>query len=738
MSEKQNLIIRDRLETVKPKSLTTHPSRPTTVTWETPVQFLKGVGPKRFPFFRRMGITTLRDLVYHLPRRHEDRRTFRPIAQLIPGEKATVRGQVAGSSVFRARTGTVILQVVVRDSTGTLVAMWFNQPYMRRWFPVGEKLILFGAVERVGRKFQMLVPEFEVIPETVSGTGGRPEPDTPPRSLHMGRMVPIYPATSGLHQRELRNAVAEALKALLPILEDPLPAAIRERHSLLDLATALKRIHFPPVPEAIPGAQARLTFDELICFQLALSSRRRSLRERAGISHQTEGDLVARWKESLPFVLTPGQERAIQEIAQDLAASRPMLRLLQGEVGSGKTVVAAYAIVVAVQSGFQAAVMAPTEVLARQHALTLSQLLASVDIPVSLLTSSLEASARERIGRELSQGEISVSVGTHALLEPGVQFSRLGLVVIDEQQKFGVDQRNLLVGKGLNPDVLILTATPIPRTLAMTLYGELEISTITERPVGRQPVRTVWMDSTRREEVHTFVKRELDAGRQAYVVSPRIGAGAGISEDLFYSSAGSMATATQLFQEYQRIFSGYRVGLLHGKMRPTEQKGIFSAFKQGEIQLLVATQIVEVGVDVANATVMVIEGADRFGLSQLHQLRGRVGRGKQEGTCICLADPKAPSGAERLQKLVELSDAFQIAEEDLRLRGPGELLGKRQAGLPDLKCLAWAAQGPWLELTRTEADRLLAQDPVLVSFELSPLRKEVYLRFPSLIGSKVT
>ncbi|MBI3332665.1 MAG: ATP-dependent DNA helicase RecG, partial [Candidatus Omnitrophica bacterium] len=643
---------------------------------------------------------------------------------LTPGQKVTVRGRIGGSSIFRAKTGTVILQVVVKDATGTLTALWFNQPYMRRWFPAGQELILFGMVERIGRRLQMLVPEFELIPEQ----GPTPE-GSAYRSLHMGRVVPIYPATSGLHQRELRSAVAQALKGLLPALSDPLPEQIRLRHGLLDFPTALKRIHFPPAPEAVAPAQDRLTFDELFCFQLALGLRRRTLQGRPGIAHAVTGDLAARFKSGLPFKLTPGQEKAIEEITGDMAAPRPMHRLLQGEVGSGKTVVAATAIVVAIQSGFQAAVLAPTEVLARQHALTLSQLLSPLDLQVALLTSSTDPAARRPILQDLAQGAIPVVVGTHALLEPEVNFARLGLVVIDEQQKFGVDQRDRVVAKGKNPDLLILTATPIPRTLALTLYGEMEISTITERPAGRQPVQTLWMDSTRRDQLYGFLKKELDDGRQAYVVCPRIGKE--MRSELFGPQSQS---ATELFEEYQRVFAGYRVALLHGRIAPAQQKGVFAAFKRGEIQLLVATQIIEVGVDVANATVMVVEGAHRFGLSQLHQLRGRVGRGRHEATCILMADPQHPLGAERLRTVVEVGDAFQIAEQDLKLRGPGQLLGKRQAGLPDLICLQWATQGPWLEVTRQEAEDLLGRDRTLTSAEGIPLKREVAVRFPQLMA----
>ncbi len=709
---------------------------PAVFTLDTPVQYLKGVGPRRNSFYYRLGIRTLRDLLYHFPRRHEDRRAFQSIDQLVPGQKGTARGVISAVSMFRAKTGTVILQITVRDSTGLVTALWFNQPYMRKWFPVGQEIILYGTVERIGRKVQMAVPEFEFIPKEAVGAAHK--------SLHMGRMVPVYPATSGLHQRELRETVAAALKALWNNLPDPLPEEIRQRNMLLDYKTAMTRVHFPPAPEAVAGARDRVTFDEMLCFQLALGTRRRNLQERPGIAHEVAGDLVDRWKGNLPFKLTAGQEKAMGEIAADLAAPTPMHRLLQGEVGSGKTAVAAYAIAVAAQSRFQSAVLAPTEVLARQHALTLSQLLAPADLSVGLLTSSLEEPARLHLADSLSRGTLQVLVGTHALLEPWVRFSKLGLVVIDEQQKFGVDQRNALVAKGDNPDLLILTATPIPRTLMLTLYGEMEVSVLTERPGARQTARTLWMDSGRREECFAFVKSELDAGRQAYVVCPRIGAekkGAKPEEDLFPSVQSSSAvvppsartvSVLQLFEEYQQVFTGYRIGLLHGRMNSAEQKKVFTAFKQREVQVLVATQVIEVGVDVPNATVMVIEGAERFGLAQLHQLRGRVGRGEHESTCILIANPKDPAGMERLQTMVQVADGFRIAEEDLRLRGPGQLLGKRQSGLPDLKCLEWAAQGPWLELARKEAESLLAAEPDLARPDLAPLKKEIALRFPQL------
>ncbi|MBI1952522.1 MAG: ATP-dependent DNA helicase RecG [Candidatus Omnitrophica bacterium] len=700
-----------------PREVKTRPPQcpPQAVNLETSVQYLKGVGPRRSALFRRLGIKTLRDLLYHFPRRHEDRRSFLPIARLVEGQKSTVRGRVSGSSLFRAKTGTVILQVVVRDATGVLLALWFNQPYMRRWFKPGQEIILYGLPQRSGRRLQMLVPEFELVSEETEAAGA---------SLHMGRIVPIYPATSGLNQRELRSAAAAALKLVKPALADPLPEALRLAHHLPGLPTALVQIHFPKDLESASLAMERLAFDELLCFQLALAMRRRALSARPGIAHRTQGELVKRWKESLPFELTAGQRKAIEEITADMASPTPMNRLLQGEVGSGKTVVAAYAIAAALEGGFQAAVMAPTEVLARQHAMNLSQLFFGIDASVALLTSGIDPASRRALLSELKAGEVQVLVGTHALLTPEVSWAKLGLVVVDEQQKFGVDQRKTLTAKGTNPDLLILTATPIPRTLALTLYGELAISTIAERPEGRTTARTLWMDETRRPEVYGFIRSELAAGRQAFVVCPRIEAEA--------------ASAKGMFEEYQRIFTGCRIGLLHGRMLPQERRAVFAAFQKGEIQILVATQIIEVGVDLPNATVMVIEGAERFGLSQLHQLRGRVGRGRHLSTCILLGNPKGPEAAQRLKTLEEATDAFQIAEEDLKLRGPGELLGKRQSGIPDLKCLAWASHGPWLERSREEAQRLLDLDPEMAQAGVQGLRREVFVRFPQLTAPAVS
>jgi len=742
-------IILDAMAAVKTSNSKSRPPGPEAITLETPIQYLKGVGPARSNLFRRLEIRTVRDLLEHYPKRHEDRRNFRPIGKLQPGEKAVVWGRVTGSSIFRAKTGTVIFRLDVRDASGGLTALWFNQPYMRRWFTAGQELILFGTAEPVGRKLQMIVPDFEFVPKAQRAAGGS---GAHPKSLHMGRMVPIYPATSGLHQRELRSAVAAALKLFWNKLPDPLPEPVRRRHDLLDYGKALTYVHFPPDPQTGQRARERLTFDELLTFQMALALRRRLLAARPGRSHRTDGDLVERWKEALPFALTKGQERAITEIAKDMAAATPMRRLIQGEVGSGKTVVAAYGMVVAAQSGTQSVLLAPTEVLARQHALTLSRILSPVDLSVGLLTGSQEPAARQRVIAEAASGTLSVLVGTHALLEAAVCFSKLGLVIVDEQQKFGVDQRGRLTAKGEHPDLLILTATPIPRTLALTLYGEMAVSTIAEKPAGRSPVRTLWLDSTRREEAYAFVRKELEAGRQGFVVCPRIGKAdpqapkprpvssgvPGLKEDLFqtpYSGPkGSWATAADMFEEYKQTFSGFRVGLLHGQMSPAEQKEIFKAFKEKQIHLLVATQVIEVGVDVPDATVMVIEGADRFGLSQLHQLRGRVGRGTAESTCILMADPQNPEAVQRLETLVGTHDAFKIAEEDLRLRGPGELLGARQAGLPDLKTLSFAIGGPWLEITREEAERTLTADPMLADPAIQPIKHAMAVRFPKLVA----
>ncbi len=684
---------------------------------EMPAQFMKGVGPKKSEVLKRLGIATVADLLYHFPRRYEDRSRLTPIAQLQAGQLQTVQGVVMGSGVFRSKRGTLLFQLAVKDATGVLYGLWFNQPYMRTWFKVGEGIILYGRVERAGRKLQMYVPEFEVITPEDSDT------------IHTGRIVPIYPATSGLHQRAIRSLLKHAVDQYAERMPDPLPATVRERYDFVPMASALRGIHFPETEAAREQAEVRLGFDDLFLFQLAMAHRRQRFKTTPGIPHHRDGALVPALAAQLPFTLTGDQRRAIDEILTDMASPRPMHRLLHGDVGSGKTVVAAHAITCCVQGGYQAAIMAPTEILAEQHAATLRALLEPIGITVGLLTGSVPEEERPRLLAGIQQGTVQLAIGTHALLQQSVTFRRLGLIVIDEQHKFGVEQRATLRAKGASPDVLVMTATPIPRTLALTLYGDLDVSAIRELPPGRRPITTVHVPTARRQEAYAFLAQAMAAGRQAYAVCPRIGPAAPRAAgqfDFFEPAAEDVKAATKVFEHFRdRVFPGYRVGLLHGRLPEEEKDRIMREFKAGHLQLLVSTQVIEVGIDVPNATVMLIEQADRFGLAQLHQLRGRVGRGAHESHCWLVADPATPEGQARVEALLATQDGFQIAEADLKLRGPGEVLGKRQSGVPEIRLGALLMAPQWLERARQDAFALLAQDPLLSRPEHLTLRQRL-------------
>ena len=670
-----------------------------------PIRFMPGVGPKRAEVFKRLGLTTVADLLYHIPRRYEDRSRFIPIAAGVPGLPQTFRGVVAGTGVFRSKRGTLVFQLTVKDASGALQALWFNQPYLRTWFTLGQELILYGRPERVGRKLQLYVPDFEVVTHD--------EQD----SLHMGRIVPIYPATSGLHQRALRALVKFAVDRYAAALPDPLPPAVRERYALLPLAQAVAEVHFPTSEAQRRQAEERLGFDELFLFQVAVAQKRHRFKTTTGLAHQVNGPLIQSLERTLPFTLTNSQRKALTEILADLAVPRPMHRLLHGDVGSGKTVVAAVAACAALQSGCQVAVMAPTEILAEQHAATLTALLAPIGITPALLVGRLSPEQRQPVLAGLAAGQVPLVIGTHALLQAGVTFHRLGLIVIDEQHKFGVTQRAALRAKGASPDVLVMTATPIPRTLALTVYGDLDVSALTELPPGRQPVTTVRVGPDHRRETYALLAQAMDQGRQCYVVCPRIGPADATPRgqlDLFEPPADDLKAATTVFEHFRdRVFSRHRVGLLHGRLADDEKERVMRAFTTGDIQLLVATQVIEVGIDVPNAAIMLIEQADRFGLAQLHQLRGRVGRGTHESLCVLMSDPATPEATARLDTLVATHDGFAIAEQDLKLRGPGEVFGKRQSGDPELRFTALLADPRWLDRARAEAFALVAADPAL-------------------------
>jgi ATP-dependent DNA helicase RecG len=681
-----------------------------------PVRYLKGIGPKRAKVFGSLGINTVEDFLYYFPRRYEDRTNFTSISGLQEGQTQTIKAEIMAKgerSSFRRR-GFSIIELAVRDQSGKIFCVWFNQPYLKEYFKVGLTLILYGKVERYGARLQMNSPEFEIVSGEGEGT------------LNIGRIVPVYTLPEGITQRNLRQIIKNALDEYLPHINDFLPYDIRTRNGLLNLAQSLRLIHFPDNFETQKEAYRRLAFEEFFLFQLPLALRKLQKKEKKGIAHRVEGELLKNFLDSLPFKLTGSQEKVIREIKLDMAGPQAMQRLLQGDVGSGKTVVATIAGIVAIQGGYQVAFMVPTEILARQHYEKISYQLSAIsyqpkEIKIGLLTSSANNKEKNRIYQEIKDGKIDLVIGTHALLEEGVQFKNLGLVVIDEQHKFGVGQRALLPGKGLNPDVLIMTATPIPRTLAITLYGDLDVSVISELPAGRLPVKTMRFSEDKKPEAYAIARKELRQGNQAYIVYPVI-------EE---SYALDIAGAKRMYKELKSgEFKEFKLGLIHGKLRQKEQDEIMLKFKERQLDILVSTTVLEVGIDIPDATCMIIEHAERFGLSQLHQLRGRVGRGSEESFCILLSDGRTQEAGARLEAMVKYSDGFRIAEEDLKIRGPGEFFGQRQHGLAELKIANPLTQMQLLKRAREEAIKLLKTDRNLALRQNCLIREKLLQRFP--------
>ncbi|MFA5411412.1 MAG: ATP-dependent DNA helicase RecG [Candidatus Omnitrophota bacterium] len=683
---------------------------------DTPIQYLKGVGPKRAKLFARRGINSIEDLLYYFPRRYEDRRKFSPVAQLKEGEGQTIKARILRRAERRSfkRRGFSIMEVTAGDGSGKVFCVWFNQPYLKEYFKPGIELILYGKVERYGQRLQMSNPEFEII-----SSDGR-------ESLDIGRIVPVYGLPDGITQRYFRRAMKQALDEYLPALNDFLPFDIRSRNELLNLAKSLINIHFPGDFTLQKEAFRRLSFEEFLLFQLPLSLRKLSKKEKPGIAHQVEGGLIKSFISGLPFRLTAAQEKVTTEIKQDMAASQPMQRLLQGDVGSGKTVVAAIAGLMAIQGGYQAAFMVPTELLARQHFEKINSQLSGVraggrKIKTGLLAGSISEEEKKRIYEEIKEGETTLVIGTHALLEEKVKFKNLGLVVIDEQHKFGVGQRALLPQKGLNPDVLIMTATPIPRTLAITLYGDLDISVLNELPAGRLPVKTLHFNGENKLEAYRLAREQLRKGYQAYIIYPVI------EESFVLDIAGCQKMYAEL---KTGEFKEFRLGLIHGRLKQKEQDALMRRFKEKELDALVATTVLEVGIDIPEATCMLIEHAERFGLSQLHQLRGRVGRGTSESFCILISGAKTPEAKARLEAMLKYNDGFRIAEEDLKIRGPGEFFGARQHGLVELKIGNPLTQMRLLKRSREEALRLVKQDPSFKTRQNLLLKEKLLQRFP--------
>jgi ATP-dependent DNA helicase RecG len=659
----------------------------------TPLQYLKGVGPRRAADFEHAGLITLEDLLYRFPLRYEDRSRLEPIASLKAGTSASIAGRILTCHVRSTRRpGFKIFEALVSDDTGSLRVIWLNQPFLRDVLARGQHVVLFGLVEmRGGRGLQLTNPQYEILDDAEGET------------IHTGRIVPIYEKTGGITPKLQRRLVFEALQRLQDDVPDHLPEPIRLRLNLPSRLAALVAAHFPGADTPIEAlnafatpAQRRLIFEEAFLFQTGVMARRRAAAaERKSVTIAVDDRIRESARRVLPFKLTAGQREALKEIVDDLQRPQPMNRLLQGDVGAGKTIVALLAALVAMENGAQVAFMAPTEILAEQHFLNISRLLHASRFRVALLTGATTGAARREELAQIEAGSVHLIVGTHALVQGDVRFARLGLVVIDEQHRFGVLQRATLRSKGLHPDVLVMTATPIPRTLALTVYGDLDVSVIRDMPPGRLPVKTVAKPESRRDEVYEFVRGQLEAGRQAYVIYPLV-------ED---SDKVDLKAATGMADHLaQEIFPAYRVGLLHGRMKQEAKERVMRAFAAGELQILVSTTVVEVGVDVSNASVMLVEHAERFGLSQLHQLRGRVGRDRHQSYCFLMyQSPLSEEARERLRAMTDTTDGFEIAERDLRLRGPGDFFGTRQAGLPTFRLIDLVRDRDLLDLAQREA-----------------------------------
>lgn len=680
----------------------------------TPVQYLKGIGPKRAKSFSANGVNTIENLLYYFPRRYEDRSNFADISELKVGQVYTIKAQAkaCGQRNSWRRRAFSITEATLADSTGKISCVWFNQPYLKEYLKTGAALILYGKVEAYKGRLQMNNPEFEFV-----GAGDD-------NSLNIGRIVPIYTLPQGFSQRGMRRLIKNTLDEFLPKINDCLPFDLRTRNNLLNLAQSLLNIHFPQGPDLQKQAHTRLSFEEFFIFQLPLVLRKLRRKEKKGIKHVVNGKLIEDFISALPFKLTQAQEKAFAEIKADMAVGQAMQRLLQGDVGSGKTVVATLACLIAIQGGYQAAFMAPTEILARQHyekvTSQLCGLVSSIGkIRVGLLVG--QDKERGKLYRDIKDGRIDLIIGTHALLQEELSFKNLGFVVIDEQHKFGVGQRALLPKKGNNPDVLIMTATPIPRTLAITLYGDLDISVINQLPPGRIPIKTLHFSHAQKKKGYAIIKEELSYCRQGYIVYPVI-------EE---SYALDIAGAKKMFAELKEgEFKNFRLGLIHGKLKEKEQEEVMSKFKNKELDLLISTTILEVGIDIADATCMIIESAERFGLSQLHQLRGRIGRGKLQSFCVLISDCPTEETKARMAAMVASNDGFRISEEDLKIRGPGEFFGSRQHGLAELRIANPLIQLRLLKAAREEAIKLLNQDMRLQERPHQLLKGKLLQRFP--------
>lgn len=687
-----------------PKNIaTTHPD-------DTDVKYLKGVGPKMAELLDRVNVHTVGDLLRHYPRQHLDFQTRLRIKEIEPGEDVTIIGNIRSVGAFQSKKGNVsIVNITINDGTGSLTVSKFiggrsNKYLLDRYkdsFPKGARVLASGRAEldSYSNKLQLRNAEIELI-------GGDGDEDSD--SLHAGRLVPVYPLTEGLSLRYLRGIIHTALEQYGPLLKDYMPTGVMDRYELAPLMEALWGIHFPEDIDSKEEARRRLVFDELFAAQLHLAIRRHRFQSSTEALELPSGtsDLIEKFRANLPFSLTGAQERVFKDIASDLASPRPMHRLVQGDVGSGKTVVAAMSALVAIQNGYQVAVMAPTEILAEQHYRQFQKWMTPLGLRCALLLGKQGVKERRQIQQDLSNGQVHIAVGTHALIQEEVEFLKLGFVIIDEQHRFGVKQRAQLKAKGVNPELLTMTATPIPRTLALSLHGDLDVSEIDELPPGRKPIDTRLISPGKKKDLHGFIRQQILRGRQIYIVFPLIEE----SETL------SAKAATAEFEKLQVEFNDRTVGLMHGKLKPAEKDEVMEKFRKKEFDILVSTTVIEVGVDVPNATVMVIENADRFGLAQLHQLRGRVGRGAEQSYCFLVSDSRSEQTRQRLGIMCQTNDGFVIAEKDLELRGPGEFLGVRQSGMPDLVLADIVKDAATLEQARQAAIEIVKADPEMVHY----------------------
>lgn len=673
-----------------------------------PVTYLKGVGQKIAEKLTRLGAETIWELLYLFPRRFDDYTLLKPISKLKFGEQVTVIGTIWQTKVRRSRTNQPIVECVVNDGTGSIQATWFNQHWLADQLPAGMQVVLSGKVELFLGRLVFNSPEWEPL---------EIEP------LKTRRIVPVYPLTEGLTAAKMREIMQRTVKEWAVRVPDPVPADIRKGRRLFSLSHALQQMHFPDSQDSLRRARQRLAYDELFLLQLGVQRQRREWQSHSGEPLLVDQERFDVFMKALPFRLTGAQERVIGEIRDDLAQSRSMNRLLQGDVGSGKTIVAAAAMVIAAWAGAQAALMAPTEILAEQHFRGLWGLLEPLGLKVALLTGSTPAAERQTIYAGLADGSIQIIIGTHALIQPAVNFHRLGLAIVDEQHRFGVDQRAALRQKGpsLNgdaksPHLLIMSATPIPRTLALSLYGDLDLSVLDEMPPGRQDIKTRWLRASERERAYNFIRRQTGEGRQAYLIYPLV-------------EESETIDARAAVEEFERlrseVFPDRKVGLIHGRLRSEEKDAAMRAFAGHDTDMLVATSVIEVGVDVPNSTVIVIEGADRFGLAQLHQFRGRVGRGEHQSYCILIAEDVSADAEQRLAALESTNDGFVLAERDLALRGPGEFFGRRQSGLPELRMASLLHDMDVMMMAQEDAAALFATDPLLERPEHQLLRQSV-------------